>query len=174
MRREPGLHAAGLQVLMLGMVRCSTRAACPLPLILSPKWPPLLRCVELMLALPAHRYAFRREKYPSAPIDKYFECHSWANRGECYKNEASVRQAASHSLAPSRHNRACVCTHLASPSLPCAPSQVFMRSACPESCKDRYEAPPAPPMPKQKSKSKKKRKSKKSAAASGASDAIAD
>ena len=31
-------------------------------------------------------FKFRREKYTDAPIDKYMDCNSWANQGECGKS----------------------------------------------------------------------------------------
>ena len=98
----------------------------------------------------AHRFAFRRKKYPSAPIDKEFECYHWANVGECHKNKARASNARRRPV-----RRAALSS--------CAPTpQEYMEKSCPETCKDRYDPPadPPPPPPRKKSK-KKKRKAKK-------------
>ena len=48
--------------------------------------------------------------------------------------------------------------------LPCAAVQEYMKSNCPEACKEKgYDPPPAPPGPAPKKKKKKKKKKKDSA-----------
>ena len=43
--------------------------------------------------------------------------------------------------------------------LPCAAVQEYMKSNCPEACKEKgYDPPPAPPGPAPKKKKKKKKK----------------
>lgn len=35
-------------------------------------------------------YEHRNAKFPDAQIDRKFHCASWANKGECHKNQARV------------------------------------------------------------------------------------
>ena len=105
-------------------------------------------------------FEHRRKKYPDAPIDKSMDCFNWAKDGEYARTRARARCCRALSLlflpssaAAQTRRRRC--------RRRCGKNPAYMKSTCPEACKDKgYDPPPPPPGPADSSKKKKKRKKK--------------